>query len=958
MTKAAIQEFIKTWSRVEVNEIAAAQSHFNDICALVGHDTPLKADPEGNYFRFEQPTEKTGGTRGRADVWYDKKFILEYKGAHANLDKAYQQLLLYRESLGNPPILIASDLQRIIIHTNFTNTVKQVVEIDFDRLENGDGLNLLQRVFYDPESFRPTQTQTQVTQICADNFVKVAETLQNWAKAEKRYEDPERLAHFIIRLLFALFAEDMGLLPENVFTELVRHHKGNVKTFSEALKGLFAAMRSGGMFGYHRISYFDGGLFDDDYVPDLPGGILHFMQAACDQNWASIDPSIFGTLFERIIDEDKRAQLGAHYTSRDDIMLIVEPVLMQPLRQEWQSIKASATPPSHEKLSEFSGKIAKTRVLDPACGSGNFLYVALRQLLDLQKEVITYAGRNGLPVIPLTVSPEQLFGIEINPYAHELAQITVWIGYLQWRFENGFAEINEPILRPLKNIEHKDAILAYDENSQPVEPEWPSAEVIIGNPPFLGSHKLRSELGSDYVDTLFGLYKGRIPGAADLVCYWFEKARIIVESKKSRRVGLLATQGIRGGANRTVIDRIKNIGDIFLAWSDRKWILDGAMVQVSIVCFDDGQETTHILDGKKVLEINSDLSSVINTTTAKSLKENYNLVYKGIMKGGPFDIESKLARELLAYSNKSGKKNSDVVKKRLSAQEIVKRSQDSWIIDFGVGTTEEQAKQYEKPYDYIKKYVKPIRDKNRRKVRRERWWLFGETNPTLRKAIAHLSRCIVTPETTKHRVFVWMDTNIIPDYGIHIIVREDNYFFGVLQSKLHILWAKRVGTQLRDAGSGLRYTSTTTFETFPFPWPPGQEPSTKETSEVSETSEVLKENAIAEAARQLVALRQGWLHPPEEEIGITISQKMLKKRTLTNLYNALEYYRENVRGVAHNPRLWKDKFDYVELEMIETLDHIHTRLDQAVLDAYGWPHNLSDEQILEKLLALNLERAG
>lgn len=726
MTKATIQDFIKTWSRVEVNEIAAAQSHFNDICALVGHDTPLKADPEGKYFRFERPAEKTGGARGRADVWYDKKFIWEYKGAHANLEKAYQQLLLYRESLGNPPLLVTSDLQRIIIHTNFTNTVKQVIEIDFDRLESGDGLNLLQRVFYDPESFRPTQTQTQVTQASADNFVKVAEALQKWAKAEERYEDPERLAHFIIRLLFALFAEDMRLLPENVFTELVRHHKGDVKTFSQALKGLFAAMRVGGMFGYYQIPYFDGGLFDDDYVPDLPGGILHFMQASCDQNWAGIDPSIFGTLFERIIDEDKRAQLGQHYTSREDIMLIVEPVLMQPLREEWQSIKASAMPPSHEKLSEFSEKIAKTRVLDPACGSGNFLYVALKQLLDLQKEVITYAGRNGLPVIPLTVGPEQLFGIEINPYAHELAQITVWIGYLQWRFENGFAEINQPILRPLKNIEHKDAILAYNQAGQPVEPEWPETDVIIGNPPFLGDRRMRRELGDGYVTTLRKLYSEKLPPSSDLVCYWFEKARSQIEASTTTTAGLIATQSIRGGANRKVLERIKNTGDIFWAYSDRDWILDGATVHVSIVGFDDGTRTHHYLDGEAVHVINSNLTGSVDLPLAKPLLENHSLSFIGVQKSGPFDIEEVLAKKLIETTNLTNKRNDEVVKVFINASDVTGNFRHKWIIDFGFDTSLDEAKKYLAPFQFVEENVKPIRDVVRRKSHKEKWWLFGD----------------------------------------------------------------------------------------------------------------------------------------------------------------------------------------------------------------------------------------
>lgn len=551
-----VNEFVKKWSQVRQKEISVAQSHFNDICALVHHRTPIDADPKGEFFTFEEPTEKIGGDKGRADVWYEGRFIWEYKGYHKNLDKAYQQLQLYRESLGNPPLLITSDTQKIIIHTNFTNTVKQVYIIDFDELLGGIGLEILKRAFHEPDSFKPDKTQEQVTRASADTFVEVADILNRWATVEGRQEDPEQLAHFIIRLLFSMFAEDLGVLPENVFTKLVGYKVGDIDHLSRGLQNLFAAMRSGGDYGHIPIPNFNGGLFDDEYVPNLPGDIHHKLRDAARQDWSAIDPSIFGTLFERIIDESKRAQLGAHYTSKEDMLLVIEPVLMQPLREEWQSVKQAANQlinaenqkEAFSVLETFSNKLAFTKVLDPACGSGNFLYVGLRQLLDLQKIVIVFAARNGLEEIPLTVSPSQLFGIELNQYAHELAQITVWIGYYQWRFENGFSDISEPILKPLHNIERKDAILQFGEQGELLNPAWPDVDVIIGNPPFLGDKKMKSELDNSYVDSLRKLFKDRIPGGSDLVCYWFEKARAAVEQEHAQRVGLLATQGIRGGS--------------------------------------------------------------------------------------------------------------------------------------------------------------------------------------------------------------------------------------------------------------------------------------------------------------------------------------------------------------------------------------------------------------------------
>ena len=503
------QQFVKKWSQIQLKERTIAQSHFNDICGLVGHKTPLEIDPKGEFFTFEAQADKVGGKLGWADAWYKGHFVWEYKGLDgANLDAAYQQLLLYKDSLGNPPLLITSDTQDIFIHTNFTNTVKRVHKVTFDSLLEGSGLALLKRAFTDPESFKPSETQEQVTRATAERFSRVADTLQKWAKLEGARIDPEQLAHFIVRLLFCLFAEDIKLLPAGVFTALVKQSYTDMHQFEQSLRLLFAAMRDGGMFGFQIIPHFNGGLFESDYVPgNIPTHVLREVQeelrAAAPQDWAAVDPSIFGTLFERIIDKDIRVPLGAHYTGKDDILLVIEPVLMQPLREKWQNIKLNfAAQPDRQILHNFSNELAALRVLDPACGSGNFLYISLRQLLDLQKEVITFAALRGVDGLELTVSPQQLYGIEKNPYAHELAQITVWIGYLQWRVENGFASMDEPILKPLKQIENKDAILDIASNT---EPEWPAADVIVGNPPFLGGKRMRAELGDEYVDALFSL---------------------------------------------------------------------------------------------------------------------------------------------------------------------------------------------------------------------------------------------------------------------------------------------------------------------------------------------------------------------------------------------------------------------------------------------------------------------
>ena len=867
-------------------------------------------------------------------------------------------MLLYRESLGNPPLLITSDIRNIIVHTNFTNTIKKVYQIDFSRLLNADGLEILKNAFYNPEALKPDRTQEQVTKATADTFIEVANSIQQWADKNHETDHSERISHFIIRLLFSLFAQDMGLLPNGLITSMVDTYKRGTTTelydFTESLRRLYAAMRDGGFFGVYKISHFNGGLFDDTFVPDLPTDIIYSLNQACQQNWANIDPSIFGTLFERIIDKSKRSQLGLHYTSKQDIMLVVEPVIMEPLRKQWAILKQQVRvhlqdnhfEQAHSLLKQFSHYLGEVKILDPACGSGNFLYVSLQQLLDLQKEIVTFAAQSSLPEIPLTVNPSQLYGLETNPYAHELAQITVWIGYLQWRFENGFRNIPEPILRVLNNIQHKDAILSFL-NDQPSEPDWPQADFIVGNPPFLGSRKMRPELGNTYCDNLLEVYGKRIEGLPDLVCYWFEKAANLVARRQTSRVGLLATQAIRGGSNRQVLQHIKDSGDIFLAWSDREWVLDGATVHVSIIGFDAGEETTRILNGQRVSSINSDLTSGVDLTNALQLLENVGISFQGVILRGHFDLSAQEARNMIADSyNPNGRSNADVLKVRKTGRDVLHSVPDSFAVDFGVDMPMEEASRYLLPFEYVKTYVLPMRKETRQLASISNWWLHWNPRPEMRRALSGLKRYIATPRVAKHRIFVWLDGTVLPDAQLVVFARSDDYFFGVLHSRPHELWARRVGTQLRDAESGFRYTSTTTFQTYPFPWPPDQEP----------TNNCPSYDQIAKAARNLHEFREHWLHP--EGIGVTFSEHTAKQRTLNALYNALDYYRQNVKGRTRNPMEWSKKVaSIISLDDIEELDYIHIQLDNLVLTAYGWPSSITDEQIFTRLFALNIERA-
>ena len=265
-------------------------------------------------------------------------------------------------------------------------------------------------------------------------------------------------------------------------------------------------------------------------------------------------------------------------------------------------------------------------------------------------------------------NPGQLFGIELNFYAHEIASLSVWIGFLQWKHDHNVADTHTPLLRKLDNILHADAILRYDAESHPYEPTWPSADFIVSNPPFLGGKLLRRELGDKYVDDLFRVWEGRVKAESDLVIYWFEKARHQLELDRVNRAGLLATQGIRGGANRNVLERIQQTGNIFWAHSDRQWKLPGAIVHVSMVAFDKGQELTLVLDEQSVTTINPDLTTDSNTASAQRLKENEGICFMGTTKVGAFDIDAETARKMLsAPLNPNGRPNSDVVKPWVNA---------------------------------------------------------------------------------------------------------------------------------------------------------------------------------------------------------------------------------------------------------------------------------------------------
>ena len=953
------RDFIAKWRRSRGQESAGAQEWFIDLCRVVEHGTPGEVDPRQVWYTFERTVREASGRRGRADVYKSGYFAWEFKGRHRNLDDAYRQLQRYREALQNPPLLVVSDFRTIRVHTNFTNKVTEVYTIPLHDLDDPAQLDIIRRVFHSPETLEPEITPDEITRATANIFSAIAMSMRARGIA------PLAVARFLNRLVFCFFAQDVGLLPDRVLAELCAHYSGDPAEFDRGLQELFRRMNDGGRFGFSPIRQFNGDLFrEPDTVLMEPDELEKLVEATA-RNWAHIEPSIFGTLFERVVDPAKAILIGAEYTTEADILTVVKPVIIGHLLDEWHEVQSKIAglqrlrrrwdeTEARRLLQEFQQRLSTLKVLDPACGSGNFLYVALRQLHDLEKDLLTQAAELGLTGFIPEVSPEQFYGIEIDPYASDLARTAIWIGHLQWMIENGHRYRRAPILGSLNTIECRDAILDLTDPEQPAEPQWPPADYIVGNPPYLGHFPFRERLGDAYVDAVYQLYGDRIPNSSDLCCYWFEKARAAIAAGRTRRAGLLATQAIRFQSNRRVLERIKETGDIFEVVSDQEWKpnepngngngngangngngngSDGhangsngngngngdngfappASVHISIICFDDGSEVNRGLDGEKVNNINADLTSGADLTRAHQLPENAGISFMGDIKVGPFEISRATAEAMLPLPNPNHRPNSDVIKRWMIGRHINQIPGDMYIIDFGVDMTEEDAALYEAPFEFVRANVKPGRDNNRDARFRDYWWLHGRPRVEMRQALAGLPRYIGTSMVSRHRIFAYIDGDVLPDATIIVFARDDDYFFGILQSRIHQAWAAAAGTQLRDAASAMRYTPTTCFEMFPFPEPT-----------------VEQRAAIATAAYELNRLRENWLRPTDLFGNPALEPDQQRRRTLTNLYN-------------QHPT-W--------------LAHAHARLDAAVAAAYRWPPDLPEADLLERLLNLNLARAA
>ena len=603
-----------------------------------------------------------------------------------------------------------------------------------------ENLAKLRHASYDPDQLRPGRTVDQVTKETADLFQAIVEDM------EQRTGDSEKLAPLsepdcVLPLRRGCWAAaGQPLLGDSAWTQpqprAVR--PGHVRN-------LFGQMATGGLFGAVKIAHFNGDLFSNADTVELSGTALLRLEEATRKNWRNIEPSIFGTLFERALDASKRAHLGAHYTSAEDIMLVVEPVVMVPLRREWESVQqevGNLLNDGHDdaarvRLGGFQQRLFEVEVLDPACGSGNFLYLALRSLLDLEREVIDFAAMNGWTGLTPTVKPDQMRGLEVNPYATELARTALWIGYIQWHQNNGFPYDHSPILTPLVSIQmdrfhsclrrrpgtRRNRSGGRLSSSSATRPSWAGNSFA---PTWAMSTLMRCSVcttGGCQPRPTWSATGSRRPG----IC-WTGNARSGWVCWQLRGFGAARTETCCGASRRA--------GTSFLLgrtsrgfWKERRSIrplADSTM----------GSETVRELDGETVGSINANLTEGLDITEARRLKENLGIGFMGDTKGGPFDIPESVALNMVEQPNPDGRNNRDVVRPRVNGKDVTSRPSGTWIIDFGVDLPLSEAALYEAPFEYVNEYVRPAREKSRSTI--TEWWLHERPRTEMREAAKHL----------------------------------------------------------------------------------------------------------------------------------------------------------------------------------------------------------------------------
>jgi type II restriction/modification system DNA methylase subunit YeeA len=790
-----LKEFVNYCHQyIKGDEKGDAQIFLERLLQAFGNEgaKEVKAEYEKRIAKSSQQ-----GRTGYADFVWPSRVLIEMKKRGENLDKHYPQAFRYWTYL-------VPDRPRYVILCNFDQfwiydfNLQVDTPVDIIALEN-----LPERAsafrFLEPVNFPPIfrNNQVEVTEKAASRMGQLFKLLKARQNQSKAF-DELMAQRFVLQCVLAMFAEDRTLLPNDLFVDCVQACMEGESSY-DVLGGLFCAMNSAGITPagrYKGVDYFNGGLFAKIEPIELTEKELELLNATALQDWSKVRPAIFGSIFEGTANSQERHTHGIHFTSEVDIMKIVRPTISEYWEDKIEAAK------NLEELSQLEQELRSYRVLDPACGSGNFLYIAYQELKRIERllfdKITLISGDNQQQKIGV-VTPIQFYGIDINPFAVELARVTMMIAR---KVAIDRFDLTEPAL-PLdtldQNIICKDALFT----------PWQTADAIIGNPPFLGGKKLRSLLGNKYTEKVYKAFP-EVEGQPDFCVFWFRKATDYLGEKT--RAGLVGTNSItQVSGRRASLDYVVNHGGIIhSAISTQEWSGEAA-VHVSIVNWSKQQPKRKILDGVEVTTISSSLKNEISIASAMQLKANENMSFESCALGGKgFIISEEEAQEWI----KADAKNSKVLKPMIDGKNLIHSYQKKdWVIDFN-DMSIEQASLYKLPFQRVREKVKPERDNNRRNARRLNWWQFGEKRPAMRKALESLDFYFALPKIVKWVMFARVNINILPCEANMVIASDDFYLLGILTSQIHQLWVKAQRSTLK---SDTRYTNTTCFETFPFP---------------------------------------------------------------------------------------------------------------------------------------------
>ena len=995
-----LDAFIARWKSAGGTEIANYQLFLTELCALLElpQPDPASDDTRDNAYVFQRRVTFRHGdgteSNGFIDLYRRGSFVLEAKKLRQAPGKGFDDALLRARSQGEqycralpsaegrPPFLLVVDVGNIIeLYSEFSRSGATYTpfpdprshRIRLDDLREPAARERLRQIWLDPLALDPSRAAAKVTREIAARLAELARSL------ETAKHSPEAVAGFLTRCLFTLFAEDVGLLPKRAFSDMLESLQKTPQQFVGLVGELWRAMDAGAFSAAIRADLlrFNGKLFKNPDVIPLNRDQMGLLLQAAKADWAHVEPAIFGTLLERALDPQERHSLGAHYTPRAYVERLVLPTVIEPLRDDWKNAQAAAlTLAKGNKLKDaaqeirtFHRKLCEVRVLDPACGSGNFLYVTLEHLKRLEGEIILAlteigAGQADMdleakavdPLEGRTVDPHQFLGLELNPRAAAIAELVLWIGYLQWHFRTrGQVMPPQPVLKDFRNIECRDAVLAYermdyatdergvplsrwdgrsykkhpvtgedvpDERAQvprevylnPRKAQWPAADFVVGNPPFIGTSRMRDALGDGYTEALRATWP-EVPESSDFVMYWWHNAAELTRAGKLRRFGLITTNSLRQTFNRRVLEQqmaAKLPLSLAFAIPDHPWVdsAGGAAVRIAMTVAQAGEISGRLLtvtdereSGGEGLEvtlqqrtgrIHADLTAGANVAGAGQLLANSNLTSRGVMLFGAGFIVTREEALKIGLGRISGIERH--IRPYLNGKDLTATPRNVLVIDLYGLVADEVRNRYPEVYQWVLERVKPERDQNRDAAISKNWWLHGRQRPELRSYLEGLPRYIATVETSKHRFFVFLGAEIAPDNKLIAVALKNAFHLGVLSSQIHVHWALATGSTLEDRPV---YVKTTSFETFPFP-----------------AATEGKQTRIRDLAEQLDAhrKRQQAQHPT---------------LTLTGIYNVLE-------KLKHGESLTAKEKTIHEQGLVAVLKQLHDELDLAVLDAYGW----------------------